>query len=63
MKISEAIATLQEIQAVHGDIDLLENESFLVADIIVRVPSEAELRYWGCDPTDKAPIAQIIACN
>ncbi len=63
MKISEAIQKLQKALQENGDIDLLENENFPVADIIVRVPSEGELKYWGCDPNDKTPIAQVIADN
>lgn len=63
MKISEAIAKLQKLQAENGDIELLENENFPVADIIARIPTEGELKYWGCDPNDKTPIAQVIADN
>lgn len=61
MKLSEALAKIEKAIKEHGDIELLENENFPVADIIVRIPSEGELRYWGCDPNDKTPIAQIIA--
>jgi hypothetical protein len=63
MKLSEALAKIEKAIKEHGDIELLENENFQVADIIVRVPTESELRYWGCDPADKTPIAQIIADN
>lgn len=63
MKLSEALAKIEKAIKEHGDIELLENENFPVADIIVRIPSEGELRYWGCDPNDKTPIAQIIADN
>ena len=63
MKLSEALAKIEKDIKEHGDIELLENENFPVADIIVRIPSEGELRYWGCDPNDKTPIAQIIADN
>ena len=63
MKLSEALAKIEKAIKEHGDIELLENENFPVADIIVRIPSERELRYWGCDPNYKTPIAQIIADN
>ena len=61
MKLSEAISKMQQLLEANGDIDLLENENFPVLDIIVRVPSKGELEYWGCDPNDKTPIAQVIA--
>jgi hypothetical protein len=63
MKLSEAISKMQQLLEANGDIDLLENENFPVRDIIARVPSKGELEYWGCDPNDKTPIAQIIADN
>lgn len=63
MKISQAINILQKAMEENGDIELLENENFAVRNIIVRVPSEGELKYWGCDPNDKTPIAQVIADN
>ena len=59
MKISQLEKQLAELKQLVGDVDVLDEKGYNIADVKVRKASEGELAYWGMNPKQEYVFAEL----